>query len=320
LFSPFTQAGNNTQSGRSGSGLGLVISRTLCEMMGGRLLMSSVFGKGTKVEVHMTLPTLEPLVELLGMMPLEIAPQHHVLNVLVIDDYPANRLLMSQQLSHRVSDAEDGARGLQAWRSQWFDVVITDCNMPVMNGYQLTHAIRDEERAKGLAPCLILGFTANAQQEERIRCIEAGMDDCLFKPIGLEELKACLDAVAPVVRSEVETSVQSSGEIDLGSLEQLTRGDKASINSLIDDLSTANEEDMARLIRLFTKHDLNALSDLAHRVKGGARIIKAQRLIQCCEHLEAVCTGRDASQLAEAVDALQQEMERLADKLSLYVA
>ncbi|WP_095079524.1 transporter substrate-binding domain-containing protein [Pseudomonas sp. Irchel s3h17] len=323
LFSPFTQASNNTQSGRSGSGLGLVISRTLCEMMGGRLLMSSVFGKGTKVEVHMNLPTLEPLAELPGITPLEIAPQHHVLNVLVIDDYPANRLLMSQQLSHlghRVSDAEDGGRGLQAWRNQCFDVVITDCNMPVMNGYQLTHAIREEERAKGLVPCLILGFTANAQQEERIRCIEAGMDDCLFKPIGLEELKACLDAVVPVVRSEVETSVQRSNEIDLGSLKQLTRGDKAAINSLIDELSTANQEDMARLIRLFTKHDLKALSDLAHRVKGGARIIKAQRLIQCCEHLEAVCAGRDDSQLAGVVDALQQEMEQLADELSLNLA
>jgi two-component system sensor histidine kinase EvgS len=323
LFSPFTQASNNTQSARSGSGLGLVISRTLCEMMGGQLLMSSVFGRGTKVEVHMNVPTLEPLVELPEMIALDTFQQHQVLNVLVVDDYPANRLLLSQQLSHlghRVSDAEDGACGLQAWRSQCFDVVITDCNMPVMNGYQLTRVIREEERSKGFAPCLILGFTANAQQEERIRCIEAGMDDCLFKPIGLEELKACLEGVAPMMRSEVETSVQSVDEIDLSSLEQLTRGDKAAIHSLIDDLATANEEDMARLIRLFTKHDLNALSGLAHRVKGGARIIRAQRLIQSCEDLEAVCNGRDTSRLAEAVDVLQREMEQLADRLSLYVA
>jgi two-component system sensor histidine kinase EvgS len=114
--------------------------------------------------------------------------------------------------------------------------------------------------------------------------------------------------------------VHGSNEIDLSSLEQLTRGDKASINSLIGDLSTANEEDMARLIQLFTKHDLNALSGLAHRVKGGARIIRAHRLIQCCEQLEVVCTGRDTSRLAEAVDELQREMEQLADKLDLYVA
>ena len=166
---------------------------------------------------------------------------------------------------------------------------------------------------------MILGITANAQQEERIRCIKAGMDDCLFKPIGLEELKAYLDAVAPEAHSEVETSVQRSNDIDLSSVVQLTRGDNASINSLIDDLATANEEDMARLIKLFIQHDLNALSDLAHRVKGGACIIRAQRFIHCCERLEAVCNGRDTSQLAEAVEELQQEMEQLADKLSLYV-
>jgi two-component system sensor histidine kinase EvgS len=121
-------------------------------------------------------------------------------------------------------------------------------------------------------------------------------------------------------RGEEQTSVHGSNEIDLSSLEQLTRGDKASINSLIGDLSTANEEDMARLIQLFTKHDLNALSGLAHRVKGGARIIRAHRLIQCCEQLEVVCTGRDTSRLAEAVDELQREMEQLAEKLDLYVA
>ena len=61
--------------------------------------------------------------------------------------------------------------------------VITDCNMPLMNGYKLARAIRDEELARGLQPGLILGLTANAQPEEKDRCIEAGMDDCLFKPI-----------------------------------------------------------------------------------------------------------------------------------------
>ena len=64
--------------------------------------------------------------------------------------------------------------------------------MPVVNGYELAGAIRDEERANGLPPTLILGFTANAQPEEKIRCLEAGMDDCLFKPIRLADLSAWL--------------------------------------------------------------------------------------------------------------------------------
>ena len=110
------------------------------------------------------------------------------LNVLVVDDHPANRLLMCQQLGflgHRFSSENNGANGLKAWIKGSFDLVIADCNMPVMNGYELTRAIRQYEQAAQRAPCTILGFTANAQPEERLRCKQAGMDDCVFKPINL---------------------------------------------------------------------------------------------------------------------------------------
>ncbi|KAE9648647.1 transporter substrate-binding domain-containing protein [Pseudomonas sp. PB106] len=322
LFSLFSQAGNHGQSARGGSGLGLVISRTLCEMMGGSLTLSSELGQGTQVEVRLTLPTLEPLATA-PVEDMEPLRNHHSLNILVIDDYPANRLLLSQQLSylgHRVTDAEDGAKGLRTWRNQTFDVVITDCNMPVMNGYQLARAIRDEEAARGLPRSLVLGFTANALAEERERCAEAGMDDCLFKPISLKDLNLRLATVVAQARATVEAPVPTAGDIDLGSLEQLTRGDRESIKSLLTDLATSNAQDMAKLLRLFTQHDVQGLADLAHRIKGGARIIKAQALIQACEALEAASGGLDTQVLTEAVDRLQQSMEQLADKLDEYLA
>lgn len=140
LFSPFSQASNNTQSARAGSGLGLAISRTLCEMMGGSLRLSSEVGKGTQVEMLLDLPLLDALPEVEA--PVEPAPlEQRVLNILVVDDYPPNRLLLSKQLGylgHHVTEAEDGAHGLRAWRTRSFDVVITDCSMPIMNGYALT--------------------------------------------------------------------------------------------------------------------------------------------------------------------------------------
>ncbi|MGE7955825.1 transporter substrate-binding domain-containing protein [Pseudomonas sp. NPDC089530] len=316
LFNPFGQARNNPQSARGGSGLGLVISRTLCEMMQGQLHLTSVPGKGTQIDIRLDLLILQPLPA--AELPADaLTDQACVLNILVIDDYPANRLLLSQQLSylgHTVSDAEDGAHGLRAWRNDHFDVVITDCNMPVMNGYELTRAIRDEEKSSGAEPCLILGLTANAQPEEKDRCVAEGMDDCLFKPISLGDLSARLASV----RSGAESSAQAvvspvvEGDINLSSLQQLTRGDHNAIRKLLGDLASSNEEDMLRLIKLFGEHDLSGLSDLAHRVKGGARIIKASSLIQCCEQLEAVCMEADAAALTEAVDALQQAMEQLA--------
>ncbi|RON65977.1 hybrid sensor histidine kinase/response regulator [Pseudomonas fluorescens] len=319
LFSPFAQAGNHGQSAQGGSGLGLVISRTLCEMMGGSLTLTSELGRGTQIEVLLNLSILEPL-DAAPVDDVETLRASHSLNILVIDDYPANRLLLSQQLSylgHRVTDAEDGAHGLRAWRNQTFDVVITDCNMPIMNGYELARAIRDEETARELPRSLVLGFTANALAEEKDRCAEAGMDDCLFKPISLKDLNLRLAAVVPRPRSATDELPGDCrpGDIDLASLEQLTRGDRASINSLLSDLATSNAQDMAKLMRLFTQHDMVGLANLAHRVKGGARIIKAHSLIQACEALEVASEGLDTQVLTAAVDALQQSMEQLAAQL-----
>ena len=321
LFSPFTQASNNDQSARSGSGLGLAISRTLCEMMGGRLTLDSTLGQGTRIDVRLDLTTLEPLADI---APVEDEPtvMSHALNILVIDDYPANRQLLTQQLNylgHRVEDAEDGAHGLRAWRNGQFDVVITDCNMPLMNGYELARAIRADEAARGLPPSLILGFTANAQPEEKGRCLAAGMDDCLFKPISLKDLSARLAGLATEPGSG-HPGFAADDDIDLTSVEHLAGGNIASIKSLLGDLAASNEQDMARLMQLFTRHDLQGLADIAHRVKGGARIIKARVLIRCCEDLEAATRQADSMRLTETVDALHQQMEQLGERLERYLA
>ncbi|NMZ32844.1 transporter substrate-binding domain-containing protein [Pseudomonas proteolytica] len=322
LFSPFSQAGNHGQSARRSSGLGLVISRTLCEMMGGSLTLSSELGQGTQIEVRMSLPLLDPLITA-QVEESEPPGTPLSLNILVIDDYPANRLLLSQQLNylgHRVTDAEDGAQGLRAWRSAAFDVVITDCNMPITNGYELTRAIRDEEAARGLRRGLVLGFTANALPEEKERCAEAGMDDCLFKPISLKDLNQRLVSIVPQQRSvSAPGNAESDSEIDLANIEQLTHGDPDSIKSLLSDLAISNAQDMARLLHLFTAHDITGLSDLAHRVKGGARIVKANALIQACESLEAASEGLDAQSVTEAVDQMQQAMERLSSRLDEFL-
>ncbi|MFJ2455916.1 transporter substrate-binding domain-containing protein [Pseudomonas protegens] len=323
LFAPFSQVGVGSQSSSRGSGLGLMISRTLCSMMQGQLNLTSVPGLGTQTEVLLDLPIL-PALPTDKPAPAEVQPGK-VLSVLVVDDYPANRMLLSQQLNylgHNVQDEQDGAHGLRSWRNHHFDVVITDCNMPVMNGYDLAKAIRAEEELSNATPCLILGFTANAQPEEIDRCLEAGMDDCLFKPIGMKDLMARLSKVESVFEQapEADDLAPSDDDIDLGSLEQLTCGDRASINSLLQDLASSNEEDLLRLLELFSQNDLVGLGHLAHRVKGGARIIKAKRLIQCCEQLQNDCNELDGVRLTQSVDALHDAMEALARILEEYMS
>ena len=315
LFNPFIQGSNNEQSARSGSGLGLVISRNLCEMMGGQLHLSSVLGKGTRVDVTLTL-ALTTALPTTTQLPLPQVPQARALSILVVDDYPANRLLLTRQLSflgHRIITAEDGVQGLALWQAGHFDGVITDCNMPHQDGYALARDIRAQERKRGLKPCLLLGFTANAQPQETERCRQAGMDGCLFKPTGIEDLRSALaSCIASAHVDEAEPL------FDLSSLITLVGRDKAALNELLMPLLTSLEEDRALLPALQKQMSFPRLHDLAHRVKGGARMVKAQALIACCETLEAACEGRKRNTLGAVVEAVGLAMDDLHHSLVRY--
>jgi two-component system sensor histidine kinase EvgS len=239
------------------------------------------------------------------------------LTILVVDDYPANRLLLSRQLSclgHQVLLAEDGQQGFEQWREHACDLVVTDCNMPVVSGYELAGAIRDEERFQVGPPTVILGFTANAQPEEKIRCIEAGMDDCLFKPIRLVDLSAWL-ATRFSSESPGLSEASSSSEIDLSGLQRFTGTDNELIIQLLHDLAVTNRDDRERLLQEHASGNYHGLKDLAHRIKGGAQMVRAQALVACCEQLERACGEGDASLIDAAVDQLHHAMTRLDHSL-----
>jgi two-component system sensor histidine kinase EvgS len=286
-------------------------------MMGGRLQLASVLGEGTRIDVSLELVALQPLPSR-ETHASEVPVPTRSLVILVVDDYPANRLLLSRQLSflgHQVLEAEDGECGLAQWREHEFDLVITDCNMPVTSGYELAGAIRDEERAQGLQPTLILGFTANAQPEEKIRCVEAGMDDCLFKPIRLADLSAWLAARFAGEWPRV-IAAPATAEIDLSGLERYVGADDELIDQLLRDLAVTNRDDRDLLLQLHTRGNLHDLPILAHRIKGGALMVRAVRLIECCEQLERACGEGRAALIDEAVDQLQQAMTRLDQSLA----
>ncbi|KAA8701507.1 MULTISPECIES: ATP-binding protein [Pseudomonas] len=319
LFSPFSQVGNPADTMRTGSGLGLTITRTLCEMMHGQLSLTSSLGGGTDVSVALRLPILEPVAPAAVPLVEPVQPARR-LRALVVDDYPANRVLLSQQLTylgHDVSDSEDGAHGLRAWRKGAFDVVISDCHMPIMNGYDLASAIRAEEARLQLPRCLIIGLTANALPEEKQRCLDSGMDDCLFKPISLRDLSERLVSARPrTLAAELQVAQLGQGQtLDLSTLRQLARGDEQAISTLVRDLADSLDSDRVRLLEGYGTGDLKVLAELAHRVKGGGRIVGGQNVIIHCTRLEAACQIREPAQLETAVTALTQAMVTLSAEL-----
>ena len=315
LFNPFIQGSNTEQSARSGSGLGLVISRNLCEMLGGQLHLSSVLGQGTRVDVRMVLAVTAALPAQVLSAVLETPPPQ-ALDILVVDDYRANRLLLGRQLSflgHRITTADDGLQGVQYWQAGHFDVVITDCNMPLKNGYQLAHDIRAQERERGLVPCLLLGFTANAQPEEVERCRQAGMDGCLFKPTSLDDLRLALASC--VARAAQADSLPM---LDLSTLTGLTGDDQGALKELLIPLIESLKADLEWLSLPQQAFDFAKLHDLAHRAKGGARMVKAQALIDRCEALEAACETQDRQALGPAIEGVSAAISDLHQALSVY--
>ncbi|MDW4562230.1 transporter substrate-binding domain-containing protein [Aeromonas rivipollensis] len=187
LFTPFYRAHSPEQY--PGSGLGLNLARILCQMMGGEIGIDSETGRGTRLEIKLPLTLATPdLPQVTAPLPpREPGPR---LRILVVDDNHANQILLRQQLKHlghEVSVRSNELEALRAVGSHPFDLVITDCQMPVMDGFELTRNLR----ARG-HELPVWGFTAHALPRERELCLAAGMNDCLFKPIGLARLRAAL--------------------------------------------------------------------------------------------------------------------------------
>lgn len=282
LCKPYQQAGNHQMSGRSGAGLGLSISQHLCRIMGGGLELFSQEGKGSRVEACLRLPVCD------AVNPDTPAPAQNVaqapMSVLVVDDHEPNRLLLAQQLyylGHRVTVAVDGAHGLREWCSRGgFDVVICDCAMPGLDGYDLARAIRLEEQRKGLPRCRLLACTADTSGDQRARTRDAGIDECLGKPLGLEALAAALAPALPASVQAQPPLVHDGPD----ALRVLAGGCSASARRLRDSLLQALAQDYQRLKGLPTASP--EVDDVVHRVKGGARIVGARPLVECCEAME----------------------------------
>ncbi|WAF84787.1 transporter substrate-binding domain-containing protein [Metapseudomonas otitidis] len=333
LFQAFSQGSVGADEARRGTGLGLVICRVLCEMMGGTIRLESELGRGTCIWVELDLLELDPLPRHARQEEEDAPVARQVpLDVLVVDDNPANRELLKQQLTflgHRVTEAVDGRDGLDHWSKGHFDLVISDCNMPVMNGYALARAVREEEARRESGRVHFIGYTANAQSEEHERCRKAGMDACLFKPISLRQLARQLatlqpsQALEPLEMPELPAlpTTHPEGLFGMKEFLQLAGSDPALRQRLLDTLLTANREDLDQLHRSLDEKDWEEVAAAAHKIKGAARIVHAQPLVSCCEALEEAWEGRQPEDVMEQLaHDVTREVERLEQALLEFCA
>jgi PAS domain S-box-containing protein len=312
LFEPFSQADSSTTRTYGGTGLGLSICRELVELMGGSIGAIGEPGKGSTFWFTVELG-VEPGAPVAAAPVVEPEPEPEPLSVLVVDDNAVNRMVAAEMLrkrGYRVEIARDGEEAVAAAAAGSFEVVLMDCHMPVMDGYEAARAIRAAEN--GGPRAAIVAMTSDSVESVRDACYEAGMDDYLAKPVTGEELVAAIERW----RQSEEKS-----DIDLGVLQQLTAetggpSDSQLMRSLAGLFREDSKRGLKQVADALRERDAQGVARAAHALKGSSSQLGASRTEAISAELQAVAESGELGSAKALLRRLESAVDAAQDALS----
>jgi CheY-like chemotaxis protein/HPt (histidine-containing phosphotransfer) domain-containing protein len=240
------------------------------------------------------------------------APATRCLRLLIAEDNAVNQKVargILTKLGHAISIVNDGHEALAAWQAGSFDVILMDCQMPVMDGFEATREIRRRELAAGVR-IPIIALTADAMQGTDAMCRAAGMDDYLTKPLNLAKLRATLERLVPVAPQSIDLppSIDTPPPVDMHRLLELTDGDAQFSDELIAVFVASGDLALDQIRMALQRGDLTTVGRTAHSFKGSSANIFARSASAAAGRLETAAINGDAAGLT----ALEEELRREA--------
>ena len=360
IFRSFSQADNSTSRQFGGTGLGLTISRQLIQLMGGEIGVKSKPGVGTTFwfTACFALPPDQPESECPGELihqsqlldsitnitmtgragkaysdaetkpSSQALPKSHHL-ILLVEDNPVNQeitLLMLESLGLSCHLAHNGIEAVELVQQNYYDLIFMDIQMPKMDGIEATRTIRQwETRHEEQTATPVIALTANAMEQDKIDCLDAGMEGLLSKPFTKDQLRQTLERwlpdppithahTEPMTNKPQVEEISSDGALHIETIEMLKALDpsnKTFLKELIEAYTSSAISHLSEAQIAITKSDAKSLREAAHALKSSSGNLGALQFADLCDELETTAQSGDIESSKPLLDKVMDEYQRV---------